>query len=94
MGLLPILAYQMQKGFLYDADRDVYVCPRGEELTYATTDRDGYRHYTPNPVDVRNASLPVECTQNQKHQKNITRHVWEDNKRQLGEGESFSITGG
>lgn len=32
-----------KKQFRYDPERDVYVCPAGEELKYGTTDRNGYR---------------------------------------------------
>lgn len=34
-----------KKHFTYDAERDLYLCPAGSELSYGTTDRNGYRHY-------------------------------------------------
>jgi len=73
-----------RKGFLYkrqyqyDAGRDVYRCPEGQELLYATTDRNGYRHYKSNPKKCRDCPLLASCTSNSKAQKTVTRHVWAD----------------
>jgi hypothetical protein len=33
------------KDFVYQDNPEGYICPQGQVLTYATTDRDGYRHY-------------------------------------------------
>ncbi|CDQ19541.1 hypothetical protein BN982_01836 [Halobacillus karajensis] len=65
-------------------EHDVYVCPQGEELRYGTTDRDGYRHYKSDPQQCKTCPLLTQCTQNQNHQKTITRHVWEEDKEQVG----------
>jgi len=32
--------------FVFEPEQDGYHCPQGQLLTYATTDRNGYRHYT------------------------------------------------
>jgi hypothetical protein len=40
-------------------------------LTYATTDRNGYRHYKSDPAICRTCPLLASCT-------TITRHVWRD----------------
>ncbi|WP_035509833.1 IS1182 family transposase [Halobacillus karajensis] len=88
-GVIAHRRYQTRKGFLakwkykYEGERDVYVCPQGEELRYGTTDRDGYRHYKSDPQQCETCPLLTQCTQNQNHQKTITRHVWEEDKEQV-----------
>lgn len=34
-----------KRAFQYDAEADVYRCPEGQFIPYATTDRNGYRHH-------------------------------------------------
>lgn len=69
-------AYQ-KKHFTYDPERDVYVCPAAHELTYHTTDRNGYRHYRSDTTVCGACPLREKCTKNRKKQKTVTRHVWE-----------------
>ncbi|MEQ5225518.1 transposase, partial [Proteus cibi] len=69
-----------KKHFQYDAQRDIYVCPAGEGLTYSTTDRNGYKHYKSNMAQCQLCEHRQSCTQNKKGQKTITRHVWEEAK--------------
>ncbi|MCB1387156.1 MAG: IS1182 family transposase [Nitratireductor sp.] len=64
--------------FVHDRSIDAYRCPQGEKLTYATTDRNGYRHYTSDPAICRTCPLLASCTSNAKAQRTITRHVWAD----------------
>ncbi|WP_227698072.1 MULTISPECIES: IS1182 family transposase [unclassified Raoultella] len=71
-----------KKHFQYDDKRDVYVCPADELLNYGTTDRNGYRHYRSNPAVCQGCSQRQQCTQNNKGQKTITRHVWEASKEE------------
>jgi hypothetical protein len=73
-GMLP------KKTFLYDAEADGYRCPEGQLLTYGTTDRNGYRHYTSDPAKCRTCPLLASRTRNAKAQRTITRHVWQDAK--------------
>ena len=88
-GVIAHRRYQSRKGFMpkwkytYDRERDIYLCPEGEALTYATTDRDGYRHYKSDPTKCKECPLLAQCTENRKYQKTITRHVWEDDKDQV-----------
>lgn len=73
-----------RKGFLYkrqyvyQAEIDGYRCPEGQILDYATTDRNGYRHYRSDPAMCRRCPLLASCTSNAKHIKTVTRHVWQD----------------
>jgi transposase len=64
--------------YVYEPDADGYRCPEGQLLTYATTDRDGYRHYTSDPAICRDCPLLASCTSNVKTIRTITRHVWQD----------------
>jgi hypothetical protein len=66
--------------FKYDPEKDVYVCPQKQELSYATTERGGYRMYKSKAEQCRDCPMLSECTRSKTHQKVITRHVWEESK--------------
>src|SRR5690606_26690880 len=66
--------------FKYNAKRDVYICPGKHELTYRTTNRQGYREYKSDPQTCRDCPFLSQCTRSKNHVKTITRHVWEDAK--------------
>lgn len=72
-----------KREFVYDRAADVYRCPRGQELPYATTDRDGYRHYKSDPSECRACPLLTSCTSSRNRTKVVTRHVWEDSKERV-----------
>lgn len=75
----PPKAGMMRKSkFVHDAEVDGYRCPEGQLLAYATTDRNGYRHYTSDPAICATCPLLASCTSNANHQRTITRHVWAD----------------
>ena len=67
-----------KSAFKSDRVSDGYRCPQGELLSYATTDRSGYRHYTSDPARCRACPLLGSCTGNAKAERTITRHVWQD----------------
>ena len=67
-----------KKAYLYDPALDGYVCPNGQIITYANTDRSGYRHYTSDPAICTACPLLASCTTNAKSVRTITRHVWQD----------------
>ena len=69
--------------FVYDETADVYRCPEGQALRYATTNRQGYRHYQSDPAWCRRCPRLAECTRNDKQQKTVTRHVWEAAKERV-----------
>ena len=64
--------------FVYEKEADGYRCPEGQLLGYATTDRNGYRHYRSDPAVCRDCPLLASCTSNAKAVRTITRHVWAD----------------
>jgi len=67
-----------KKAFAYDSEADGYRCPEGQLLSYATTDRNGYRHYKSDPAKCRTCPLLASCTANAKAERTVTRHVWQD----------------
>lgn len=69
-----------KKHFVYDPENDRYVCPEGKALIYSTTERNGYRHYRSDRNLCGVCPSRERCTQNQKHERTITRHVWEEAK--------------
>jgi len=72
-----------KRAFTYERDADVYRCPEGRVLAYATTDRDGYRHYRSDPTRCRTCPLLASCTSNAKAERTITRHVWADARERV-----------
>ncbi len=69
-----------KSAFAYETEADAYRCPQGQLLTYATTDRNGYRHYRSDPAICRDCPLLASCTTNAKAERTITRHVWADHR--------------
>ena len=75
--------YLPKRAFEYDESNDHYRCPEDAILLYSTTDRNGYRHYQSNPDDCKSCPRLKQCTRNAKHQKTVTRHVWESSKERV-----------
>lgn len=75
--------YFYKREYTYDAEHDCYTCPQGQTLRYATTSREGYRHYQSNPSICRHCPELSRCTRNQQSVKTLTRHVWEDSKERV-----------
>ncbi|WP_374121481.1 transposase, partial [Paenibacillus sp. LHD-117] len=69
--------------FTYDAQKNVYVCPGNQELTYRTTNRKGLRDYRSNPEICAQCPLLSSCTNNKSSQRTIQRHVWEEGKERV-----------
>lgn len=72
-----------KKDYVYDAEQDRYRCPGGQELTYNTTNRNGYREYKSNPKRCRKCPLIDQCTRSANQTKVVTRHVWQDSKDRI-----------
>lgn len=72
-----------KRAYTYNADRDVYLCPNGQELTYRTTNRDGYREYRSDPAQCCVCAFLDQCTSNAQHIKTVTRHVWEEYREKI-----------
>ncbi len=55
----------------------MYICPQKQELTYAATDREGYRQYKSDPEMCKDCPLLSQCTRSRNKQRILTRHVWQ-----------------
>ncbi len=81
--------------FVYEPEADGYRCPQGQLLAYATTDRNGYKHYRSDPAICRDCPLLASCTLNAGSTRTITRHVWADARertdanRKMAEGKAI-----
>jgi transposase len=84
--ITPIFPYKRpmtKKGFfkkyeyVYDEYYDCYICPNNKILKYSTTDREGYKEYKSDPRDCESCPLIQYCTESKKHQKVVSRHLWE-----------------
>ncbi|MCK7614988.1 IS1182 family transposase [Roseibium sediminicola] len=69
-----------KSAFTYEGQVDGYRCPEGQLLTYATTDRNGYKHYRSDPQVCRTCPLLASCTSNAKAERTLTRHVWQESR--------------
>jgi transposase len=88
----PVKGLMPKWKFVYDIERDIYVCPNQQELTYRTTTREGYREYKSDPNACAKCPLLTECTRSKNHQKVVTRHVWEEFKEKVRDNR-LSVSG-
>ncbi len=68
--------------YVYDENLDIYICPNEKDLHYVTTNREGYRVYKSSSKDCEGCPYLSKCTKSKKHEKVITRHVWEADKEE------------
>ena len=82
--LMPYKRPQTKKGYfrkheyVYDEYYDCYICPNDRELSYRTTNREGYREYKSDGEICASCPYLGQCTQSKEHVKTVTRHVWEE----------------
>lgn len=69
-----------KRKFRYVKELNMYACPMGCELTYSTTDREGYRQYKSNPKDCAVCPLLTQCTKSKAQRRVITQHIWDKYK--------------
>ena len=86
-GRIPSLPYKRlmtKKGnlpwyeYVYDEYYDCILCPQYKVLSYATTNREGYREYRSKSYVCKNCPVRERCTQSRQCTKTVTRHVWQD----------------
>ena len=64
--------------YVYDEYYDWVICPEFKTLSYATTNRDGYREFKSKPYICENCPTRHKCTRSKSPQKLITQHIWQD----------------
>ena len=95
LGVTAYVAPSTRKGFFrkrdfeYDREQDAYRCPNGKMLSYARTDKDGYRYYKTRTGDCADCPLRTKCISAKAKIKAVTRHVWADAREQT---ESHRLT--
>lgn len=86
-GKIPIMPYTRSSGkkdgykpweYEYDPVNDQYICPKGGILRHTITDREGKRTYRSTPRDCRSCPYKVLCGANEKGQKLLTKHIWQE----------------
>ena len=86
-GKIPILPYTRYKGsknryklweYQYDPVKDEYICPQGGILRHTTTNKEGKRTYRSTPKNCRNCPHKALCGANEKGQKILTTHIWQE----------------
>jgi transposase len=75
--------YFYKREYRYDAERDEYLCPAEQRITYNTTNRIGYREYKSDPKVCKDCPLLMQCSRSANHIKVLTRHVWQDAKERV-----------
>ena len=84
---IPLMPYTRSKGsrelinkkeFTYDIEKDIYICPNNEELTYITVTKEGYKIYKSNPEKCSKCLFKNKCTKSKTNQKSLSRHVWQE----------------
>ena len=57
---------------------DEYICPQGGRLRHTPTDRNGKRSCRSTPERCRNCPCKWKCGENEKGQKLLTTHIWQE----------------
>ena len=97
-GIQPVVGYRRHthKGdyfgkyrFTYDPIQNVSLCPQGHELTWRTTNREGYREYWSESRTCRDCPRRAKCFSAHSGRRQVTRHVWQD---ALEQADAFTKT--
>lgn len=85
-GKLPFMPYTRSKGskdlinkkeFIYNEEKDYYICPNNEILKYSTVNKEGYKIYKSDSEKCKQCPFRDKCTKSKTYQKTISRHVWQ-----------------
>ena len=97
-GIQPVVGYRRhtRKGerygkyrFTYIKERNIYLCPQKQELTWKTTDREGKREYWSDSKICKNCPCREKCIAPSMTRRLVTRHVWQDD---LDQADAFTKT--
>ncbi len=84
---IPVLPYKRPMGnsdffrphsYVYDEHYDCILCPEHYVLSYATTNRDGYREFKSKYYICEKCPSRSQCTNSSKCEKTVTKHIWSD----------------
>lgn len=84
---IPVLPYKRPMGkenffkpyeYVYDKFFDCVICPENQILSYATTNREGYKEFKSRAYICQNCPSRYKCTENSKFEKTVTKHIWDD----------------
>ncbi len=84
---IPVLPYKRPIGktgffrpysYIFDEYYDCVLCPEDHVLSYATTNRDGYREFKSKGYQCENCPSIGYCTESVKRKKLVTKHIWEN----------------
>ena len=64
--------------YIFDEYYDCVLCPEDHVLSYATTNRDGYREFKSKGYQCENCPSIGYCTESVKRKKLVTKHIWEN----------------
>lgn len=85
-GIQPVVGYRRHTHtgnyfgkyrFSYDPIENVCLCPQGHELTWRTTNREGYREYWSESRTYINCPKRAKCFSAKSSRRQVTRHVWQ-----------------
>lgn len=84
---IPVLPYKRPMGktgffrpysYIFNEYYDCVLCPEDHVLSYATTNRDGYREFKSKGYQCENCPSIGYCTESVKRKKLVTKHIWEN----------------
>ena len=84
---IPVLPYKRPMGkqdffkpyeYVYDKYHDCVICPENHVLSYATTNREGYREFKSKTYICESCPSRYKCTENSKCEKTVTKHIWSE----------------
>ena len=62
--------------YVYDKYYDCVICPENQVLSYATTNREGYKEFKSKGYICKDCPSRHMCTENAKFEKTVTKHIW------------------
>ena len=64
--------------YVYDEYFNCVICPENQVLSYAATNREGYREFKSKGYVCESCPSRHLCTENQKFEKTVTKHIWSE----------------
>lgn len=64
--------------YIYGEYFNCVICPENQVLSYATTNREGYREFKSKGYICERCSSRQLCAENRRYEKTVTKHIWSD----------------